>query len=336
MSNSTESASCVPQRSWSQRRSTLHVAGKVANVKCTWLLDTGADVTCISSRLPGIEKSQLSPPQSIPATANGSPLRCLGEIVTNIEIGHVSKDNIGLLVIQNLDVPAVLGMDTLEKFGSFGIDWTHHTLTHGDAKLILEKRSHGSVLSPVVVSLISDHVIPPRSQCFVRAGTFDYAQCDKDALFSPFMDKMARLNVLLGASVVTMGPQNRIPVTVMNNSEVPVKLFAGTRIGELSPVKVEEQGPEVNTISEGPPPPPTTPKKGPAAVDLNSCEVTASERQEFQLLLDEYRDVFANDNSEVGRTHRAQFHIHTKTQVPVAVKLRHISLSFLQLNETFF
>ena len=212
-------------------------------------------------------------------------------------------------------------MDTLEKFGSFGIDWTHHTLTLGDAKLILEKRSHGSVLSPVVVSLISDHVILPRSQCFVQAGTFDYAQCDKDALFSPFMDKMARLNVLLGASVVTMGPQNQIPVTVMNNSEVPVKLFTGTGIGELSPVKVEKQSPEVNTIPEGPPPPPTTPKKGPAAVDLNSCEVTASERQELKLLLDEYRDVFANDDSEVGCTHRAQFHIHTKTQVPVAVKL---------------
>ena len=89
------------------------------------------------------------------------------------------------------------------------------------------------------------------------------------------MDKMAHLNVLLGASVVTMGPQNRIPVTVMSNSEVPVKLFSGTRIGELSPVKVEEESPEVNTIPGGPP---TTPQKGPAAVDLNSCEVTASER----------------------------------------------------------
>ena len=116
------------------------------------------------------------------------------------------------------------------------------------------------------------------------------------------MDKMARLNVLLGASVVTMGPQNRIPVTVMNNSEVPVKLFAGTRIGELSPVKVEEQSPEVNTIPGGPPPPPTTPKKGPAAVDLrsNSFRETGAQTSSGRA-----NDVFANDDSEVGRTHRA-------------------------------
>ena len=32
--------------------------------------------------------------------------------------------------------------------------------------------------------------------------------------------------------------------------------------------------------------------------------------------------MFANSDDEVGRTHRTQFHIHTKNQVPVAVKLR--------------
>lgn len=73
-------------------------------------------------------------------------------------------------------------MDILEKFGLFGIDWALQTLTLGDAKLILEKRSHGSVLSqsvsPVVVSLISDHVITPCSQCFVHADTTDYGPWD--------------------------------------------------------------------------------------------------------------------------------------------------------------
>ena len=281
-------------------------------------LAVGYWLTCVSSRLPGIEKWNLNPPQSVPAAANGIPLRCLDEIVTNIEIGHVSKHNVRLLVIQNLNVPAILGMDTLEKFGSFGINWANQTRTLGDAKLILEKRSHGSVLSPVVVSFTSDHVIPRHSQCFVHAGTTD----DQDALFSPFMDKMAHLNVLLGASVVAAGPQNRIPVTVMNNSDLPVKLFAGTRIGEISPVRVEEQSPDISTISATSPPPPTPSKKGPVAVNLDSCKVTASEKQELKTLLEDYRDVFANDDSEVGRTHRAQFHIHTKTQVPVAVKLR--------------
>ena len=245
----------------------------------------------ISSRLPGIERWQLDPPQSVRAAANGNPLRCLGEIATNIEIGHVVKHNVHLLVIQNLNVPGILGMDTLQKFGSFGIDWTNLRLTLGDAKLLLDKRCRGSVLSPVVVSHI-------------------------------FTDKMAQLDILLGAGVVTAGPQNRIPVTVMNNGEHPVKLFAGTRTGAFSPIKVEEEQPDVNAVTANPPPPPAVPKRGAAAVSLDSCEMTASEKQELKQLLDEYRDVFANNDSKVGRTHRTQFRIHTSTQVPVAVKLR--------------
>ena len=219
-------------------------------------------------------------------------------------------------------------MDTLQKFGSFGSDWTHRTLTLGDAKLLLDKRCHGSVLSPVVVSLISDHIIPPRSQCFVHAGSTDYGPGTQDALFSPLTDKMARLDILVGAGVVTAGPQNRIPVTVMNNSEHPVKLFAGTRIGALSPIKVEEEHPDVNTVTANPPPPPTVPKQGPAAVNLDSCEVTASEKQELKQLLDDYRDVFANNDSEVGRTHRTHFRIHTSLsfgELPSLYVLRLIS-----------
>lgn len=126
-----------------------------------------------------------TPPQSVPAAANGNPLRCLGEIVTSIEIGHVVKHNVRLLVIQNLNVPAILGMDTVQKFGSFGIDWMNLTLTLGDTKLLLDKRYHGSVLSPVVVSLISDHIIPARSQCFVHAGSQIMDQATKMLYFLP-------------------------------------------------------------------------------------------------------------------------------------------------------
>lgn len=154
-----------------------------------------------------------------------------------------------------------------------------------------------SVLSPVVVSLISDHIIPPRSQCFVHAGSADYGPGNQDALFSPFTDNMAQLDILVGVGVVAAGPQNQIPLTVMNNREHPVKLFAGTRIGALSPIKVEEEQPDVNAVTANPPPPPTVPKQGPVAVNLDS----SSEKQELKQLLDEYRDVFANNDSEVGR-----------------------------------
>ena len=321
-SNTNKSPPFLPKRTWSHRKSTLHVLGKVNKIKCTWVLDTGSDVTFVSSRLLGVGKWKLTPPQSVPSTANGSLLQCLGEITASIEIGHVSKTNIRLLVIKNLNTPAILGMDTLEQFGSFCIDWTNKTLTLGEAKLVLEKHSHGSVFSPVVVSLILNHTIPPRSQCFVLAGSSDVSTHDQDVLFSPFNDKLARLDVLLGASVISASEQNRIPVTVLNNSEHPVQLYAGTRVGELSPVKVQEPACHVNSVLHPPSPDPALPEREPAAVKLERCDITIAEKHKLKLLLEEYRDVFANSDDEVGRTHRTQFHIHTKNQVPVAVKLR--------------
>ena len=62
--------------------------------------------------------------------------------------------------------------------------------------------------------------------------------------------------------------------------------------------------------------------QGPVAVNLDSCEVTASEKQELKHFLDEYRNVC---NSEIGHTHRTQLCIHN--QVPVAVKLQQTPFS---------
>ena len=291
-------------------------------MKCAWLVDTGSDITCVSSKLPGIEKLKLCPTQSAPAAANGSPLGCVGEVVTTVQIGHVLKESVRVLVIQNLNTPAILGIDTLEKFPSFGIDWSNQTLKLGDSNIILEKRRHGSALSPTVISLIADHVIPARSQCFVTTTAKPSYWDKNDSLFTPFNDKMARVDVLLGAGAVSPTQLDAIPITIMNNSEHPVKLYAGTRIGELSPIKVEDRTPTVNVVSREQSSSPMPTKKGPVAVDFDMCEGGPNEKRELKQLLNEYRDVFANNENEVGLTNRTQFKINTKSKVPVAVKLR--------------
>lgn len=58
--------------------------------------------------------------------------------------------------------------------------------------------------------------------------------------------------VLLGAGVISAGSQNRIPVTVLNNNEHPVQLYAGTRVGEISPITVQESDCNVNNVAHPP------------------------------------------------------------------------------------
>ena len=80
----------------------------------------------------------------------------------------------------------------------------------------------------------------------MHAGSADYGSDNQDAQFS-LVDKMARLGILVGAGVVAAGPQNQIPVAVMNNSKHPVELFVGNTIRALSPISVDEEHPDVNT-----------------------------------------------------------------------------------------
>ena len=271
VSNANESTP-QPQQPWTQGRSTLHVLGSADGVKCTWLVDTGSDITCVSSKLPGTEKLKLCPTQSARAAANGSPLGCVREVVTTIQIGHVLKESVRVLEIQNLNPSAILGIYTLEKFASFGIEWSNQTLKLGDSNIILEKRRHGSALSPSVICPIADHVIPARSQCFVTTTAKPSYWNKNDSLFTPFNNKMACLDVLLGAGVVSPTQLDIIPITIMNNSEHPVKLYAGTRIGERSPIKVEDRTPTVNAVSGEQSKSPMPTKKGPVAVDFDMCE----------------------------------------------------------------
>ena len=202
MSNSTKSASVVPQCPWSPRRSTLHVPEKIENVKYTWLLDTSSNVTCISCRLPGIEKWQLNPPHSVPAAANGNPLCCLGEIVTSIGMGHVVKHNVRLVVIQSLNVSAILGMDTLQRLGSFGMDWTLHSYPRQCQVAFRQTLSWICTVS----CCCFPHIGPCRSTpftvlcaCWLRRLWTRQPGCSIFSLHG-------QLGILVGAGVVAAGP----------------------------------------------------------------------------------------------------------------------------------
>ena len=108
----------------------------------------------------------------------------------------------------------------------------------------------------------------------------------------------------------------------MNNSDAPIKLYKGTTIGQLTAVQVESER-EVTTRQA---PVRTGPLKvDPVAVDLSNSCLTSQQKGQVTNLLRDYRDVFANTDSEVGRTDRTKFKINAGTNLPVALKLRRTS-----------
>ena len=101
-------------------------------------------------------------------------------------------------------------------------------------------------------------------------------------------------------------------------------MYKGTTIGQLTAVQVESER-EVTTrqapVCTGPV------KVDPVAVDLSNSCLTSQQNGQVTNLLRDYCDVFANTDSEVGRTDRTKFKINTGTNLPVALKLRRTPLA---------
>ncbi|KAK3699102.1 hypothetical protein QZH41_008905, partial [Actinostola sp. cb2023] len=257
----------------------------------------------------------LLPPTSSPSAANGSRLQCVGEVVTTIKIGHVTRPSVRVLVVDKLNSPAILGVDVLRNYDNVTIDWEAQVLHLGGYSIPLEDRLLGAPRQPTEVCLVSDTVIPARSQCFITAASKDFGTMPQETIFVPYQDKMAKQNVLLGAGVVVRSIKNEIPILVMNNSASPIKLYNGTSIGHLSTVTVQDEEEETKR-------PKVTERRVPANVDLSDSCLTAKQKEAVKRVLSDFRDTFANDVTEVGKTDRINFEIDTNNHPPVALKLR--------------
>ncbi|KAK3746994.1 hypothetical protein QZH41_011945 [Actinostola sp. cb2023] len=179
----------------------------------------------------------LLPPTSSPSAANGSRLQCVGEVVTTIKIGHVTRPSVRVLVVDKLNSPAILGVDVLRNYDNMTIDWEAQVLHLGGYSIPLEDRLLGAPRQPTEVCLVSDTVIPARSQCFITAASKDFGTMPQDTMFVPYQDKMAKQNVLLGAGVVVRSIKNEIPILVMNNSASPIKLY--NEVGKTDRINFE-------------------------------------------------------------------------------------------------
>ena len=106
----------------------LHVKGRIGKLCCTWLVDTGAVVSCVSAALPGINSIPRTPTTHSPVGANGLPLRCIGQISADLLIGPAAVSGARILVVENLSAPAILGTDVLGKFKTFCVDFRQRSL----------------------------------------------------------------------------------------------------------------------------------------------------------------------------------------------------------------
>ncbi|KRZ50073.1 hypothetical protein T02_2334 [Trichinella nativa] len=197
--------------------SSIFVQANVAGTDSQLLLDTGAAVTLISEDLFNSlsPKRELQPVYVRLLSASGDPLDVL-----------------------NLTFPGLLGADFLLSNGC-GINLDDNVLRVGSTEVHLEHasqiRTADTSTKPYRAVLRDTVLVPGRSEILV------YACCPAipertECVFSPSPLLPDRHAVVVANSVGTVTSDSRIVAGLLNPDSAPVTLYAGSTVGELTPL----------------------------------------------------------------------------------------------------
>uniref|UniRef100_A0A8C6LYF6 Peptidase A2 domain-containing protein n=1 Tax=Nothobranchius furzeri TaxID=105023 RepID=A0A8C6LYF6_NOTFU len=225
-----------------------YLKARIGGCECQVLIDTGASHSVISRKLwlsftrGGCE---LTPYGGNVTAANGGGMCIMGCWQTTCQLGPLA------FVVEFLvsDIPSdevLLGFDFLSKHGMVVDLGTKTCKIMGRVFPLLDLEPF---LSPQVVVVQTDTVVPPRSEAIIsgqiKDSWGDYAR----GLLEP-SDHLSKRCDLLVERVICKVDQGQLPVRVMNVSDDPLILKGGMRVGTLfTDVEVEDE--RTDRVKEG-------------------------------------------------------------------------------------
>ena len=215
-----------------KRSSGLFVSACVNGKPLNSLVDTGATLTIISSRVwetVGNSSSTLNSFEQVISTALGNPIEVKGK--TNVHI-KVSKSSCYMeVIIADIDNEAILGLDFLER-NNCKIDIAQGNLMIQDETIKLDHVGYVGCSRIVAKDMVE---IPPRSQRIIKASMTDSTlEEGRLCIIEPAESFLEKGSALVAKSLSYS--QNEIPVRVMNITDEMCQIYPGTNIAKASSV----------------------------------------------------------------------------------------------------
>ena len=300
------------------------IPGSIQGTSVTLLLDTGAAVTLLRHDVwMGItaQPSDLKPWSGATlVSAGGEPLTTHGCTCLPLKLGGRTLE-IEFVVASPLTSEAILGVDFLQA--------QQATIDMGEGVLHLKKSSCDIALDPpplgqplaVARPVRSSYTVevPPRSVMEITAcidgdveGVWLVEALDKD------------MHVAVARAVVEP-TSNTLPVRILNTSDQPATLYAGSAVATMTPVDPPWEVGAVNKGGEGFR---VDQEKQQVLQQLvwDGCtELTSGEKEIFLELLLKYADLLAFSTADLGRTSKLRHKIDTGGAPPIRQPVRRIS-----------
>ncbi|XP_071123285.1 uncharacterized protein [Mytilus edulis] len=288
----------------------MYVKLNVGNIEAKFVVDTGATLTLVSSKLydmlTPLDKSYLSEVKTTVRSVCGNKLELRGKGRFNLHFGPNMLQSEA--VVTDLQVDGILGLDFMKRHNCL-IDVKNGHFCIGDFKVDL--CFQGSIGCYRVVASEAV-VIPPRSEIVIN-GTVCLAEGQKlpaDNALLEANEHAGKDYILTARTLVRSG--EKVPVRLMNTELDPKTIYPGATIAQMSGVEQVLDG----NISSN-----EQKHDGLRAdlqdlLDRTSDELTSKDKQKVKSLLIENQNLFASSDVDLGRTNLVKHEINTGNARP--------------------
>ena len=275
------------------------------------LIDTGAAVSVLDTKHLELLYDGKPPPLQPSAlssirTVSGQPVPIRRTFSAKIEIAG-GKYLCFFKVIDGIEYQGVLGRDFLYPHRA-EISFASLTMELKEPPSVMFSEDLAAVIAPTT------YVIPPRSKVVLPAQVTGNTFPGVIGLIESVPRLVERYQLQGVAALVKIADDQTVPFRLINPTSCPVTLRKGATLGTFS----ETDGdPDLYPVSTPATNQPTPHRLDSVPVDLSTSVLTPEEQAQLRCLLDEYRDIFAVQPDELGRTNIVQHHIETGNHPPI-------------------
>ena len=307
----------------------------IKGVTTHWLYDTGAKITVLALRefrkIP-IELRPTKIPVNLKLeSASNNVIKVIGSynmpiVVNNKKVTHP------VIVVENLNTPAIMGIDLIDKLGI--------SYNSRNREFIFETDSPKFTIASM--STLSTETIPAYATMPMQLSTLTGSQRPGPNIRSMATVQCTDFPLLSGGpGLVVPNHAGHVTVLVQNCGPVDIEIPRGTNMGELENIHHETLTPldgaklcEMLEKRDTPKPAPLSEADRKAFLEKLNLNVPDTERKLYEELILANHDIFSKDKNDLGRANNFEHHIEMKSNEPIFRKQYEIPEAHKQLLQT--
>ncbi|VDI48927.1 Hypothetical predicted protein [Mytilus galloprovincialis] len=303
----------------------LFASVKVGLNKGSFLLDTGAVVSCVSkAKLDEFNIDELKVQDILTSltTAGGQELKVHGQVTLEFFIQGIPFTH-DFVIAELDDLEGILGIDFLEA-NEAQINISKSLLIMPDdstIKLHKQQNKHCALIR------LSDRLVLPANTESVFQIKVPKNIKEEDMLVEPNA-RLVRNGILISTALVNT-TKRKVAISAINCRDRDVTLKRNKVVGSIQTVKTISDSVSVNklnNLSE-------LPEHLTGLIDRVSSKMTESQKQDLSKLVIKYQDIFLGPDGKLGKTDIVRHTIDTGNTKPVKIPPRRVPIKQREIIE---